>query len=184
MLQYSMRKIKDIKDRFNKNIIFSDNPDDCWIWKGARNSFGYGRFGVPGNSGIYAHRFSYEMHKGKIENKLFVCHSCDNPSCVNPKHLWLGTAKDNIHDMINKNRNASGYKEGKNGKKIKNKFPFRMQFHGSSHPCSKLNEEIVKEIKIKLLKGIRGSVLAREYDISEQVINTIKHGKSWKHVII
>jgi hypothetical protein len=77
-------------------------PDECWEWKGFRNTAGYGR----GPHDVPAHRLSWEMHNGPIPDGLFVCHRCDNPPCVNPAHLFLGTAKDNIDDMVRKDRHS------------------------------------------------------------------------------
>jgi hypothetical protein len=73
----------------------------CWIWTAA-NKDGYGRYS---NSG-YAHRISWEMHFGKIPAGMFVCHKCDNPPCVNPDHLFLGTNQDNVNDMRAKGRGS------------------------------------------------------------------------------
>lgn len=86
----------------------------CWEWIAAQKD-GYGRFGSSG----YAHRYSYELHKGKIPQGLFVCHHCDNPSCVNPDHLFLGTNEDNVRDMFQKNRNSPPpYRAGWNRKEL------------------------------------------------------------------
>lgn len=75
----------------------------CWLWTGAVNNKGYGRFGTSG----YAHRFSYEFHKGPV-GSMCVLHTCDNPCCVNPDHLVLGTMKENSQDMVRKGRNNAG----------------------------------------------------------------------------
>lgn len=77
----------------------------CWLWLGALTGRGYGQIKVKGVA-VLAHRFSYEMHKGKIPDGVYVCHTCDTPSCVNPSHLWLGTAKDNMVDKAVKRRGA------------------------------------------------------------------------------
>lgn len=74
----------------------------CWIWQG-RKSGEYGHFEINGKA-MYVHRFSYELHNGPIPKGLFVCHACDNPPCVNPKHLWLGTHRENIQDWVKKGR--------------------------------------------------------------------------------
>src|SRR3990167_1003780 len=85
-----------------------NKTENCWLWTGACDTFGYGHFGKlcpPKVKMVKAHRFSYELHKGKIPEGMCVLHSCDTPPCVNPKHLWLGTKKDNMIDMIKKKRN-------------------------------------------------------------------------------
>lgn len=76
-------------------------PDECWEWDGCRNGKGYGQF-----CNTRAHRFSYMVYVGKIPDGLFVCHHCDNPPCVNPAHLYAGTAKDNVRDCIARGRFA------------------------------------------------------------------------------
>lgn len=80
-----------------------DDTDACWIWVGGRDARGYGQIGFC-DTVLRAHRVSYEIVNGPIPGGMHVCHSCDNPSCVNPHHLWLGTASDNIRDMVRKGR--------------------------------------------------------------------------------
>jgi hypothetical protein len=101
---------KDI-DRFYSKV---EKTSSCWNWTHSKNKFGHGMFSFQGKT-IGAHRFSFDLHKGSLPHNLFVCHSCDNPSCVNPSHLWLGTAKDNAQDMIKKGRhnNGGGWPKGK-----------------------------------------------------------------------
>jgi len=85
---------------------------NCWEWTGSCFVCGgYGSFHI-GNGSIRAHRFSWELNNDKIQNGLWVLHKCDNPKCVNPTHLFLGTPKENTRDMINKNRSARGEKGG------------------------------------------------------------------------
>ncbi len=84
----------------------------CWEWSGARQDFGYGIFWEDGKS-ISSHRYSWKLFVGNIPENMFICHHCDNPSCVNPDHLFFGTQKDNMRDMVNKGRQARGEGHGR-----------------------------------------------------------------------
>ena len=80
--------------------------DDCWLWKKSVRNDGYGQFCVGGRSGrtIAAHRVAYEIENSHVPDGKWVLHKCDNPSCINPKHLFIGTHKDNYDDMRKKGR--------------------------------------------------------------------------------
>jgi len=86
---------------FWTKIELSDNQ--CWLWTGAKDKDGYGLFKIN-RIMRRAHRLMYEAFYGTFNKKLLVCHTCDNPSCVRPKHLFLGTAKDNNNDAVRKGR--------------------------------------------------------------------------------
>lgn len=92
-----------IRQRFEK-FVMPEPMSGCWLWDGAVNDKGYGQIGMGRGSAKYAHRVSYELHKGKIPKGLHICHHCDNPICVNPNYLFAGTRKDNMQDMIMKGR--------------------------------------------------------------------------------
>jgi len=82
-----------------------EQTDSCWNWVGALDRYGYGRFQI-GQKRIKAHRYSYEQHYGTFDKELHVLHRCDNPRCVNPDHLFLGSNMDNVADRTTKKRNG------------------------------------------------------------------------------
>lgn len=94
------RKLENRKVEFQEKV---DKTDSCWNWKAYTDKDGYGIFSLQ-NKNHRAHKLAYLWNKGEIPEGLNVCHSCDNPSCVNPDHLWLGTQKDNQQDMAQKGR--------------------------------------------------------------------------------
>lgn len=146
-------------DRFNRYVAKGGN-DDCWTWTGTKNPQGYGAIRYRGK-GSFAHRMSYEIHKGQIPTGQYVCHTCDNPSCVNPKHLFLGTPKDNSDDMRNKKRNVilQGIKNGN----------------------ARLTPD--KVLEMRQLFGILSlNALATRYSVSQKTVLNVKQGKIWKHV--
>lgn len=96
-----------IADRFWAKAVKSDR---CWQWTGAINNKGYGQFRLARNEpAAYAHRIAYELETGeRVPHGMFVCHACDNPRCVRPSHLFLGSHRDNTNDMVAKERQAIG----------------------------------------------------------------------------
>jgi HNH endonuclease len=94
-----------LRERFERHISFCPICD-CWLWDGSLNMYGYGKIKVDGK--VWgAHRISFILHIGEMPDGMLVCHKCDNPSCVNPKHLFLGSPRDNTIDSVRKNRHAN-----------------------------------------------------------------------------
>ena len=132
-----------------------EKTDGCWTWKGTRNGYGYGIFLMPGEKPVRAHRYAYERAHGPIPEGLVVMHSCDNPVCVNPEHLSLGTRDDNNRDMKDKARNRAG----------------------DSHHWTKIPEAEVAEIRRLLGSGLTQASVARRYGVDPSTISNIKTGK-------
>jgi hypothetical protein len=140
-----------MKNSFEK---FFEKSEGCWIWTGAKkDKMPYGDFVFRGKKWI-AHRVSYHVYKGDIPQKTLVLHLCDNPSCVNPDHLTLGTHLDNHKDMMEKGRNK----------------------------VEKLSIEQVKEIKILIEQGDSCRSIAKKYSVSNVNISNIKNKKIWSWV--
>jgi hypothetical protein len=160
---------KDI-ERFWKKVDvpedWKEHPEKCWEWIGGlHGDLGYGQFFLskPKKTTITAHRYSYQIYFGSIDNsELFVCHTCDNPKCVNPNHLFLGTAQDNNKDRDNKNRNIKG----------------------SQVNTSKFTEESVLEILSGILNNTYTNInqIKSKYNITTRPITKILKRLSWKHL--
>lgn len=138
-----------------------DKSGECWIWTAARNERGYGLFHIRAGQRFYAHRFSYSLRFGTLGD-LCVLHRCDNPRCVRPDHLFLGTRGDNMRDMTAKGRRLRGARNG----------------------ASKLTEDAVAAIRARLAHAPRGEAarVAREYGVAPSVICRVRSGKIWRHV--
>lgn len=142
----------------------------CWIYSGATNDSGYGIVGTGGRGmpNDRAHRITYRHFCGDIPKGMFVCHTCDVPSCCNPDHLFLGTNLDNVKDMIRKGRNSPP--------------PRNPHVVGSVHPLAKVNEDQVIEMRELYRKGWKQKSLSEKYGIARQTVSKIINNKRFKHV--
>jgi hypothetical protein len=143
-----------------KNYSVSDKG--CWIFLGAKDRDGYGVFGHTKGKQLRAHRASYEFYKGKVSKDLLVCHICDITSCINPSHLFLGSPKDNTHDMIKKGRKAS--------------------HKGQNHPSAKINDLDVIWIRKQRDSGRKLKDIASDIGVSFGHISAICKRIVWKHI--
>ena len=148
---------------FESRII--DGPVGmCWHWSGTLDKNGYGVFTIKRKQ-FYAHRKSYELYVGKIPSGKCVLHHCDNPICVNPKHLWIGSKGDNNTDRKNKGRNAKNVV-----------YPNRK---GEASYTHKLTEKDVHNIRKSNLNGVK---CAAVYGVTSALIYAIRHRRIWKHI--
>lgn len=158
-----------VNERFWDKV---NKTDSCWLWTSKLNGSGYGVIAVPddtrGNSScgtrvkrryFLAHRMAWELTHGSIPEDKILCHHCDNPICVRPDHLFLGSHADNIRDKVSKNRQAMGTKNSQ----------------------AKLTEEKVKEIRAIGYKLMEKEV-AQMFKVSPATIGEIRRREIWKQV--
>jgi len=138
-------------------------PNECWLWTGYKNHKGYGMFKAdPAANAVMAHRFAWEYCSGRtILDQHQVLHACDNPSCVNPHHLYMGTHTDNMRDRTQRKRTARGEETGR----------------------AKLTAEQVLRVRAMYQTGWHSQLdLARKFGISRSGIGYVVRGESWKHL--
>jgi len=130
----------------------------CWLWTGALNPNGYGNATIKTKS-TYAHRAFYELHVGKIPEGMFVLHKCDIKCCVNPSHLFAGTHKDNMADMVAKGRSTKGDRGSR-----------------------KLSSNDVIKMRDLISAGVKQITLARDFNVSTSLVSLIKNNRSWRNI--
>jgi hypothetical protein len=139
-----------------------DTSGDCWVWTGSVDRVGYGKISLSAREGwIRAHRASWELHHGPIPPGLFVCHRCDNPPCIRPDHLFLGTHAENMRDASRKGRVHLGERDGQ----------------------AKLTAQSVVEIRTRYAAGgVTMAALGAAYGVNPSTIHDAIHGIQWGHV--
>jgi len=143
------------KERFWQKV---HKTDRCWLWIGGKFGSGYGAFNDRNRKPQGAHRISWLFHFGEIPSGLLVCHHCDNPICVRPDHLFVGTEKDNQVDRVRKGRGGIGERNGN----------------------SKLTTEKVKLMRQKLAAGATTTMVAKEFGVSQEMASYIRLNRYWK----
>ena len=148
---------KETRERFWSKVSVGRRCD-CWIWMGAKHPTGYGNFGIGGNT-HKAHRVAWELAVGSAPAGMCVLHLCDNPSCVNPAHLFLGTHADNMRDMAAKGRAS----------------------RGKDHGERKATRELALNIRAQY-SGKRGDIrrIAEKVNLSEAHVGRIVRNQCWK----
>ncbi len=156
-MQITEAYIEKTKKRLFNKIV---KTNTCWNWTGGINHKGYGLFSIK-HKMFLVHRVSFKLFKGEIPLKMQVNHSCDNPICINPKHLWLGTQQDNVNDMIKKGR--ARYAQGENVN------------------TAKLRDFEVRKIRSLYSTGeFTYKELALKFDVEKSNIGMIIRNKTWK----
>ena len=161
---------------------YVQKADGCWLYIGAIDSYGYGIVSDHGKV-VKAHRYSWELLYGPIPKGLCVCHHCDNPPCVNPAHLFLGTNADNTADRNAKGRQAKGDRTGARLYPEKYTFQGVPRAKGEANGSAKLTEAKVRTIRQSYTEGISSYILARQYNVARHTISSIINRKTWKHVL-
>lgn len=157
-----LRKRESVEERFWAKV---QKTESCWIWSAGTSIGGYGDFSVTHSIKVPAHRFSWEFTYGPIPAGISVLHSCDNPPCVNPEHLFLGTKGDNNRDRAQKGRSKGVF------------------FKGSLHRNAKLTEDAVLDIRRRYAAGgIYQRELANEYGVTRFAIGEIVNRVNWTHI--
>lgn len=142
-----------------------DSKSGCWNWQKAKTPHGYGVLRLDGNL-EYAHRYYYKLAYGEIEEGMHICHKCDNPSCVNPEHLFAGTRSDNLSDCVNKGRHVSVFRN----------------LEGVKNNQSKMTPDKVSEIRQLAKAGVSQRKIARQFGIAQSTAGAIIRRETWKHV--
>lgn len=153
-------------ERFWKYIDIPNqllNKNACWLWNGLTNIHGYGVFGLNRKS-YNAQRIMYLLSYPAWKQDTYICHKCDNPQCCNPKHLFAGTAKDNVIDRDNKGRG---------------KVPDQK---GSNHSRTKLTEANIIDMRKQYAQGVKQGTLAKQYNIGQYQVSRIVNHKRWTHI--
>jgi len=165
-----------ITDIYN---FYEVDQNGCWNWTRATNK-GYGVVNAM-NRTFSAHRVSYELSIGPIPEGASVCHKCDNPACINPDHLWLGSHAENMADMKAKGRGAKppvhygqDHWRHRQPEKVK---------RGAENPIAKLTDEQVIEIRRAYIAGEKREDIGPRFGLSPVSVSDITSGKSWKHLL-
>lgn len=169
------------EERFWPRVHRSDDPDGCWGWMAGKFASGYGAISgtlIGLKTADRAHRASWVLANGPIPDGLFVCHHCDNPPCVRPDHLFLGTVQDNSDDMVRKGRSNT------TNIWVAREKLFRENLHlrGEQVASARLTEEKVREMRRLAAEGIPHTHLAKRFGVANNTAYCVVKRITWAHV--
>lgn len=141
--------------------VNKQGDNGCWVWTGCLNSCGYGALKI-GQQTFGAHRVSLAISGKEIPDGLCACHICDNPPCVNPEHLWIGTHKQNMWDSVEKDRHH--------------------HLRGEQMHIAKLKTPQIHQIRQMGLDGVANAIIAQQFNVHQSTIRKVLDGRTWWHV--
>lgn len=146
-------------DPITKIFMKTTITDDCWLYNGSTGKDGYARFRYDGKYKV-VHRFIYETFYGPLKKEQLCCHKCDVRNCINPAHIFIGSSKDNLQDMVKKGRSLTGEK---------------------NHKCRIKEDDINKIIEMRKNKETLESI-GKKFEVTKHAIYSILNGRTWKHL--
>lgn len=150
--------LENVKEKIQRSIVI-DQTSGCWLWQKAKEAFGYGVIRAD-NKRYLAHRLSYKVYNGKLDDKLLVLHKCDVPACINPDHLYMGTYKNNMEDCVRRGRFASRDRK----------------------PNAKLKSTDIQTIKnLYFAEKLTHKEIAHVYKVSIRLIGDVVNEKRWSN---
>lgn len=155
-----------------------DKTDSCWLWRGKKNSKGYGRLRRTGGSEVFAHRAAYASWRGPIPDGLLVLHSCDVRACINPDHLHLGTTQDNSREAVERGRIARGERHGTRT----HPESFRLRVYTPGSRGIKLSLDDVRMIRAWRRLGFKLKDIAPAFGVHLGTISRIDRRETWGNV--
>lgn len=149
---------KSMLDRITEKVTYEPNSG-CWLWTGGLSSYGYGATQFQGRQ-LLMHRVVFEMYNGAVPGTGVLCHRCNVRSCVNPDHIYIGTAQSNVMDAVRSGRHA----------------------HGTTHGCSKLSDCKVRQMRELSATGMTYADIAKRFGVARPTAAKACKGMSWQHV--